>query len=75
MRVLALVMLVTAALQVGCAETVYRHAPGADFASRCQAVGVLRCFGFDTDTDFNIGVGGGNGAWGKLWDFPNVRYF
>ena len=27
MRVLALVTLVTAALQVGCAKTVYRHAP------------------------------------------------
>jgi len=65
MRALALVILVTAALQAGCAKTVYRHAPGADFASRCQAAGVVRCFGFDTDADFNIGVGGGNGAWGQ----------
>ena len=61
MHALTLVILVTAALQAGCAKTVYRRAPRADFASRCQAAGVLRCFGFDTDTDFNIGVGGGNG--------------
>lgn len=82
MRALVLVILVTAALQAGCAKpsqwweaatpgTVYRHAPGADFASRCQAAGVLRCFGFDADADFNIGVGGGNGAWGQNYGiFP-----
>ena len=71
MRVLALVILVSAVLQAGCAKTVYRHAPGADFATRCQAAGVVRCFGFDTDADFNIGVGGRNGAWGQNYGiFP-----
>ena len=71
MHALTLVILVTAALQAGCAKTVYRRAPRADFASRCQAAGVLRCFGFDTDADFNIGVGGGNGAWGQNYGiFP-----
>jgi hypothetical protein len=35
-----------------------------DFAQRCSAPGVIRCFNFDTDTDFNKGSGGTQGAWG-----------
>ena len=86
MRALVLVILVTAAWQAGCAKpsqwweaatpgTAYRHAPGADFASRCQAAGVLRCFGFDTDADFvgnSAGSSGYPNAWGLNYGFmPN----
>jgi hypothetical protein len=36
-----------------------------DFATRCTAVGVLKCVSFDTDADFGRGAGGSQGAWGS----------
>lgn len=42
---------------------------GGDFAQRCAAVGVLRCFGFDIDSDLNFGIGGKMGAWGSNYGY------
>lgn len=68
----AVILLLGSLLHSGCSRVAERPpavglpAPGPDFAARCTAPGVLRCFGFDSSADFpDADPGAGhNRCWG-----------